>query len=279
MCDGTHPTPLRTLGHEPAGPFHLLGIAGLAHMPLGQVVNALPQFTSADGDHSSAVVTGRAPDGRRAGDAARRFGLPRTSPLDEKPSRPTVPLVMTLQEESRASVIRIARPGRPQRRALGTVPRPAPAPVDASDPAGAPVPPSGGAPGGDSPEHGLPRRQDEPPAGEASSHDGAPSLSSGPTGAGGGHPEPTQPEDLPPVPEISTTPSGLPVRVPQANLAEPLRTDEPQVADERDEPDDPGRSPEEIKRMMGSYQRGTRQGRSAAAEALGNQAAEGEEGQ
>ncbi|MBO2443214.1 hypothetical protein [Actinomadura nitritigenes] len=81
------------------------------------------------------------------------------------------------------------------------------------------------------------------------------------------------------MPEISTTPSGLPVRVPQANLAEPLRTDEPQVADERDEPDDPGRSPEEIKRMMGSYQRGTRQGRSAAAEALGNQAAEGEEGQ
>ncbi|MGI5325676.1 nitrate- and nitrite sensing domain-containing protein [Actinomadura nitritigenes] len=167
----------------------------------------------------------------------------------------------------------------PSAPALVAVPPPAPDPVEAPGPAGVPVPRSGGAPGGDSPEHGLPLRQDEPPADEASSPDGAASISSGSTGAGGGHPEPTQPEDLPPVPDISTTPSGLPVRVPQANLAEPLRTDEPLVADEHDEPDDPGRSPEEIKRIMGSYQRGTRQGRSAAAEALGNQAAEGEEGQ
>ncbi|WP_433244807.1 nitrate- and nitrite sensing domain-containing protein [Actinomadura nitritigenes] len=167
----------------------------------------------------------------------------------------------------------------PSAPALVAVPPPAPEPADAPDPAGAPVPRSGGAPGGDSPEHGLPRRQDEPPADEASSPDGAASISSGLSGTGGGHPEPTQPEDLPPVPDISTTPSGLPVRVPQANLAEPLRTDEPLVSDEHDEPDDPGRSPEEIQRIMGSYQRGTRQGRSDAAEALGNQAAEGEEGQ
>ncbi|WP_236008840.1 sensor histidine kinase [Actinomadura physcomitrii] len=168
--------------------------------------------------------------------------------------------------------------------ALVAVPPPEPEPADPLEPAdtvgsaGAPVPPSGPDPDGTT-ENGLPRRQDEPPADEASSPDGAPSTSSGRTGAGGGHHEPTQLEDQPPVPDISTTPSGLPVRVPQANLAEPLRTDEPLVADEQDEPDDPGRSPEEIKRIMGSYQRGTRQGRSDAAEALGNHAAEGEEGQ
>ncbi|MES9539117.1 MULTISPECIES: nitrate- and nitrite sensing domain-containing protein [unclassified Actinomadura] len=92
----------------------------------------------------------------------------------------------------------------------------------------------------------------------------------------GARPDPIEPEDLPPVPDISTTPSGLPVRVPQANLADPLRTDEPVVADEQDEQDDPGRSPEEIQRIMGSYQRGTQRGRSEAAEALGTNAAEGE---
>ncbi|WP_344271360.1 sensor histidine kinase [Actinomadura napierensis] len=130
--------------------------------------------------------------------------------------------------------------------------------------------------GGGGPEPGLPDGQDAPPADEPRSHAGDPST---PSGASGGHPDPTQPEDQPPVPDISTTPSGLPVRVPQANLAEPLRTDEPVVAAEPDEPDDPGRSPEEIQRIMGSYQRGTRQGRSDAAEALGDRAAEGEEGQ
>ena len=101
----------------------------------------------------------------------------------------------------------------------------------------------------------------------------------------GGAPPTTQPEDQPPVPEMSTTPSGLPVRVPQANLVEPLRSDEPSAAEEPEEPEVPGRSPEEIQRIMGSYQRGTRQGRSDAARAErqggrpGVNAAEGEEDQ
>ncbi|MFA1549372.1 sensor histidine kinase [Actinomadura chokoriensis] len=100
----------------------------------------------------------------------------------------------------------------------------------------------------------------------------------------GERPDTTQPEDKPPVPDISTTPSGLPVRVPQANLAEPLRTDE--AADvEQDEEEAPVRSPAEIQRIMGSYQRGTRQGRSDAARSedggtgLDDNAAEGEEDQ
>ena len=79
-------------------------------------------------------------------------------------------------------------------------------------------------------------------------------------------PEPVpEPEDLPPVPEMSHTPSGLPFRVPQASLAAPLRVDNPPAESEPD--DDPGRSPEEIRRIVGSYQIGTQRGRHAAAKA------------
>ncbi|WP_433329571.1 hypothetical protein [Spirillospora sp. CA-294931] len=88
----------------------------------------------------------------------------------------------------------------------------------------------------------------------------------------------TAPEDLPPVPEISSTPSGLPVRVPQANLADPLGPAEPATASQ--EPaaeDDLGRSPEEIRRIVGSYQSGTRRGRSEAAKAEGENQGEGED--
>ncbi|MFC9971301.1 hypothetical protein ACFVH6_10450 [Spirillospora sp. NPDC127200] len=86
-------------------------------------------------------------------------------------------------------------------------------------------------------------------------------------------------EDQPPVPEVPSTPSGLPVRVPQANLAPPLRNDEPPTtAEPADEVEEPVRSPAEIQRIMGSYQRGTQRGRSEAAEALGNNA-EGEDEQ
>ncbi|TYB48712.1 hypothetical protein [Actinomadura chibensis] len=68
------------------------------------------------------------------------------------------------------------------------------------------------------------------------------------------------------MPDTSSTPSGLPVRVPQANLAEPLRGAE-QAAEVEEEPDDPGRSPAEIQRIMGSYQRGAKRGRFDAARA------------
>ncbi len=90
-------------------------------------------------------------------------------------------------------------------------------------------------------------------------------------------PEISHPEDQPAVPESSTTPSGLPVRVPQANLAAPLQAGETPAA-EQDEHDDPGRSPEEIQRIMGSYQRGTRLARTAV-EARTNDAVEGEDEQ
>ncbi len=65
------------------------------------------------------------------------------------------------------------------------------------------------------------------------------------------------------------TPSGLPFRVPQANIAAPLRD----AADDSAEPedDDDERSPEEIMRIMGSFQSGTRRGRTAARELQQNE--------
>jgi signal transduction histidine kinase len=61
-----------------------------------------------------------------------------------------------------------------------------------------------------------------------------------------------------------TTPSGLPFRVRQASLAPPLR----ESADAPEEPNDEAevpRPPDEVRRMMSSYQTGTRRGRSDAA--------------
>ncbi|MFC5752168.1 nitrate- and nitrite sensing domain-containing protein [Actinomadura rugatobispora] len=84
-------------------------------------------------------------------------------------------------------------------------------------------------------------------------------------------------EDPTPVTESSTTPSGLPVRVPQAHLVTPLKTEEP-VA-EPDEPEDVGRSPEEIQRIMGAYQLGSRRGRADASRPKPSDAVEGEDDQ
>ncbi|GIJ77513.1 Histidine kinase-, DNA gyrase B-, and HSP90-like ATPase [Micromonospora phaseoli] len=65
--------------------------------------------------------------------------------------------------------------------------------------------------------------------------------------------------------ELTRTESGLPVRVRQASLAPALR-DEPESMAERDEVI---REPEQVRRMMNSYQTGTRRGRSDAARLLG----------
>jgi signal transduction histidine kinase len=64
-------------------------------------------------------------------------------------------------------------------------------------------------------------------------------------------------------PEMEYTPGGLPFRVPQASLAPALRTDGPIGQDEPVDEDD--RSPEEIRKIMGGLQAGTRRGRSDAA--------------
>ncbi|MFP3968681.1 nitrate- and nitrite sensing domain-containing protein [Actinomadura fulvescens] len=57
--------------------------------------------------------------------------------------------------------------------------------------------------------------------------------------------------------DTEQTSGGLPVRVPQASLAPALQTDEPRVVDDAVDL----RDPEEVKRIMSSYQRGTQQAR------------------
>ncbi|WP_214107970.1 sensor histidine kinase [Acrocarpospora catenulata] len=81
-------------------------------------------------------------------------------------------------------------------------------------------------------------------------------------------PLPTRVPEAPvpePAPE-SFTPSGLPFRVPQASITPALR----EVPKAQEEEDD-DRSPEDIRKIMGSYQSGTRRGRSEAARLLGQQ--------
>ncbi|RIV36855.1 sensor histidine kinase [Micromonospora radicis] len=65
--------------------------------------------------------------------------------------------------------------------------------------------------------------------------------------------------------ESSRTESGLPVRIRQASIAPGLRA-EPEAAEEDD---DLIREPEQVRRMMSSYQTGTRRGRTDAARLLG----------
>ncbi|MGK5445179.1 nitrate- and nitrite sensing domain-containing protein [Micromonospora sp. URMC 105] len=64
------------------------------------------------------------------------------------------------------------------------------------------------------------------------------------------------------------TDSGLPVRVRQANIAPELRAE--QAAEDTDE--ETARPPEQVRRMMSSYQTGTRRGRTDAARLLGGAA-------
>ncbi|GAA4577669.1 nitrate- and nitrite sensing domain-containing protein [Micromonospora coerulea] len=68
-------------------------------------------------------------------------------------------------------------------------------------------------------------------------------------------------------PERARTDSGLPVRVRQASIAPELR-DDPSMSD-ADPEDDEMRPPEQVRRMMSSYQSGTRRGRTDAARLLG----------
>ena len=69
-------------------------------------------------------------------------------------------------------------------------------------------------------------------------------------------------------PEASpVTDAGLPVRVRQASLAPELRHDQTEADD--DAADDTARAPEQVRRMMSSYQSGTRRGRTDAARLLG----------
>ncbi|NJP29225.1 sensor histidine kinase [Microbispora sp. SCL1-1] len=88
-------------------------------------------------------------------------------------------------------------------------------------------------------------------------------LQSVPPPPGDADPDPDRP-----APSAGFTPSGLPFRVPQANLA-PALAEESRNGDEADDEED--RSPEDIRKIMGSFQSGTRRGRSEAAKLLGDE--------
>ncbi|MEQ4722733.1 nitrate- and nitrite sensing domain-containing protein [Nonomuraea sp. B19D2] len=81
--------------------------------------------------------------------------------------------------------------------------------------------------------------------------------------------EPETPAEPEQRPVTEFTSNGLPLRVPQTNLAPALRDETPTQPDF--EEDDDERSPEEIRAMMGSLQSGTRLGRSEAAKMLDEQ--------
>ncbi|MFG1712953.1 nitrate- and nitrite sensing domain-containing protein [Micromonospora sp. NPDC049203] len=71
----------------------------------------------------------------------------------------------------------------------------------------------------------------------------------------------SEPESAP------VTDVGLPVRVRQASIVPELRHD--QTGADDDDADDTARAPEQVRRMMSSYQSGTRRGRTDAARLLG----------
>ncbi|GAA0396629.1 hypothetical protein GCM10009530_55240 [Microbispora corallina] len=87
-------------------------------------------------------------------------------------------------------------------------------------------------------------------------------------------PVPSAPEPPRPAPPAAFTPGGLPLRVPQASLAPELADQPPSRLDDEDD----RRSPEDIRKIMGSFQSGTRRGRSEAAK-LAREGREGEDDQ
>jgi signal transduction histidine kinase len=76
--------------------------------------------------------------------------------------------------------------------------------------------------------------------------------------------EPAATGPVTPAPITDYTPQGLPRRVRQANLAESLRTVPAETLEEPAGEPAGGRSPEQLRVMMSSFQRGTRRGRSSA---------------
>ncbi|MDO3703457.1 nitrate- and nitrite sensing domain-containing protein [Micromonospora sp. C28SCA-DRY-2] len=107
-------------------------------------------------------------------------------------------------------------------------------------------------------------------------------LDAAPTGSPAGPPPAGEvapatdggPEAAVPQPRPARTDSGLPVRVRQANIVPELR-DEPAAPDDDE---DVVRPPEQVRRMMSSYQTGTRRGRTDAARLLGGPGARPDSG-
>ncbi|MFD6756509.1 sensor histidine kinase [Micromonospora gifhornensis] len=109
--------------------------------------------------------------------------------------------------------------------------------------------PVAGPPGSGLPQRPLDTRDDQPAE---------------PPAPAGGASAATEPGEAGPVESVRTE-SGLPVRIRQASITPALRA-EPEAAEEDE---DVIREPEQVRRIMSSYQTGTRRGRTDAARLLG----------
>lgn len=87
---------------------------------------------------------------------------------------------------------------------------------------------------------------------------------------------PTEPAGVAAEPPLAQ--SGLPFRVRQANLVPELREDSSAAASDGDGDEDVVRPPEQVRRMMNSYQTGTRRGRTDAARLLDDPSTEPDSG-
>ncbi|MFL6054477.1 MAG: ATP-binding protein [Actinoallomurus sp.] len=115
--------------------------------------------------------------------------------------------------------------------------------------------------------HGYPRRRRKSPVRGPAGRTVAPVTALAPPprdspqtvpGEEGGEPTPST--------EESHTPSGLPIRVPQASIAAPLRTDgPPTAAQDEDRPAGSDRSADNVRRSISGLQAATRRGRADAA--------------
>ncbi|MFI7609004.1 nitrate- and nitrite sensing domain-containing protein [Micromonospora sp. NPDC049366] len=200
-------------------------------------------------------------------------GLPAGTPAKATPAAPAsaVPAVPA------ANVPSVEPPALPAPVALAE----APTVRGAQSPAGrgpeSPVVQTDGAGGGDGLPtrsraglQGLPTRARRAPEQQAAL-DG-PTYPTGlpttlPRALDGGTAAPAERGPAPARSEASQTDSGLPVRVRQANIVPELRDDPATTSADDDE--DTVRPPEQVRRMMSSYQTGTRRGRTEAARLLG----------
>ncbi|GAB3188519.1 signal transduction histidine kinase [Micromonospora palomenae] len=106
---------------------------------------------------------------------------------------------------------------------------------------------------------------------EATTEDRAPAGTDDRTPAGADDRTPAGTDDRTPAgADGRVTDSGLPVRVRQANIVPELRAEQAATDDEPDE--QAARVPEQVRKMMSSYQTGTRRGRTDAARLLGGAA-------
>ncbi|MFG1950742.1 nitrate- and nitrite sensing domain-containing protein [Micromonospora sp. NPDC048830] len=227
------------------------GTTAVVLIPLGLVVDSDEQAEPPEG-----------PDGPAPGTPV--AVAPPAPAADQPPGRPAVPVALAQPAALPGGPVTTAdrgpggddaQPALPTRARPGAAPRLAP-----SDASGLPV---------------RTRRTAQPALDGPTVPGGLPLATSRtpPTEAADGGTDAPAPAPTAAAAPGRLTDAGLPVRVRQANIVPELRDDP--SAHGADEEEDGLRPPEQIRRMMSSYQTGTRRGRSDAARLLGAEPADG----